>query len=804
VAQPGEQSARGEQSSLVNIDLDPIWSILADPGPIRVLPAGAAPILNLGARGLPPSLILQAFALPELVRHGIDWIEIGDIELDDPIADISWDGISVLALIERLIARNGGEFRLRLDGSVYKIDILEEIGGDVGERWVQEGIDLYRFQRKREREGFLTGIWPKGDLPAGSQNRAGLGQATFGVTAINSAVLTLTPRPGVGPVILEDGQHVGRFLMRMDGTLEEIVATTAPNLVEVDDPTGFAVHDDVEFRADAEGRRIGYVDSPSGIAFGGLVIGTPDISFRGERNYLRNPRGLSWPTPGPDVLWGRVNGAGGTSPAFDGMSAYNGAVISAGDVIMLPRAASQREITGGGTVTAGTVSLTIGATMGLTDNDQVLIFRQAGRSVDFFSRQPSGLGMLAPLPTSRMGAVSIEAEVNGSHTLGASTAHSLILSIKGLTPGTVLEPGYRVDYGGLHRVWVVQRAVADGSGNATTAVLFHSTSNASVSLSDSDPLVFTAPALGGGSGSGSLLGQWSGAGRLRSDPASTLIAEPITNPDRPPEYNRAWAVADVVAVAGNHDSLSIGWDPDGAPTPPRLSIVDNAGAEIVGVYAEEWVPAAPGEVHRETLRIDHQIDTDLEVHAELRWPVGGGGSSHFNHWMWCEGIQLHRGPDGEVPIYDGAYPTEAYLASQRELSRTRFYPTTYEAEVVEWRELWGMPANAPSLQLGATARFKVDSFALDTPLRVVGVRDVTEAGNTIRRLELHNRPELLSGQVRRRARSQFVDVSVQVDESGFARQTVIVSDDPPTVDGTVRAVVEFDDEGEISFDIGEL
>jgi hypothetical protein len=143
-------------------------------------------------------------------------------------------------------------------------------------------------------------------------------------------VVTLAAhRGGQGP-ILEDEQFAAAipgvaphgYGLMWGATVSEIVDSTAPATVELDDATGLMVGADVMFvRLDDAGEPLAMVEltSPSGIDVSGVIVRPFDTARGGSRNWLANP--LMRGSVGPEVAVGRWSAGTGSSIDVTGLPA---------------------------------------------------------------------------------------------------------------------------------------------------------------------------------------------------------------------------------------------------------------------------------------------------------------------------------------------------------------------------------------------------------------------------------------------------------------------------------------------------
>lgn len=760
----------GSGGAEVTVACDPIEAILSDVGMIESVTSGGLTRTNLGGVNLSPRNYLATFVIPTLARFGIDWVEIGTMNFTDQF-DLSFDGITPAALWKRVADEVGGEKRFRRGTSGYLLDILTELGSDLEECDVEEAKNVLQLVRERGRETLYTVIRPVGDLPSGGVERADIGMNAWRVTGIAAGVLTLASASGgLGPV-LEDDQHVGLYIEDEAGDFHEIVATTAPNLVEVDDATGISEGEDVSIVADSSGTLLTEVRSPSGIALYGRVQGQLTRKMRGERFYLKNPALESWPAPWIDCGVGFTAGApASTDVDVDGFPASwtipIGSTVTFGTILRT----TTSEVTTNG---SGEVTIPVdGTTPSVGDNAAVRVFRAYNYPDD---AEDDG-GVSATYRSDLFTSGNLAGAADGSQTF---TTHGY-LNVKGLTEGDALWPGDILVFSGAPKFVCVGEATADSAGDATVAVMVPIGSTGIISDDDALDIIRPIPAspVGGNNALVFIGGRPAAASHVQTPNIGIRSLADLSK-----VWARAW-FACINATTGTQTGL-----PSGGADAVHLDVHTVGLGEVASAdfaFADNEMDSL--EVVQGVLTAEWEID---EGHHEA-WleffPLKVNNQGRRNVTILL-GWSMHLGPDPDAPLIVGSHATRLFQAGQMALLAHRQWPATYVCTAQELVDEWGIDPNSPALGLGGTMRLKSATLGIDLLLRVVEV-GYSPLDPAVKQLTLDTSPTLLTRQVNRtRARPLFVDLTVEVDADGRAEKVVLASEDPPPSPGVERAFV---------------
>jgi len=785
-------------SPKVQVRCDPLHRILTDYGIIEhLITVGGRPLANLGGFQGTVDNFLASYAIPYLVRRGVTWITAGTIDFDEEQFDLSFDGITVMGLVVKCaeeagaIRGSGAVWQLRRDTDHYEIDVLEAFGSATVALHLIEGKGILTLVVENDREGLYTAIRPVGALMDGELERASILMASHPVISVSTDTLTVG-RHGheadttVGPIAendqfapVMDGAttlYPGKYLEAPDGTFHKIEDTTAPRTVVLEAGSGasFAAGDDVVFVDDADGTGLHEVASPAAVSEWRYAQGLAPLPYAGHRNWVRNPIWRTWGASAPpDTAAGFVlgNHASDTTIDVDGLETADGTTtfsVTAGDVLVLFDGSTGHffdRITANASVVAGAATLTIGTARSVSDNTPVAIKRTASRTPTYWDRIPADIGHAGPFRQTRTAATSATAQANGAFSGYASAGYWM--DIDQLTAAHVIEPGSLLDYGAGSFRWILSRSTANGSGQTQIAVWV------GPNTSDNASLTIRTANCGAG-GSGFVVGHHA------SDTGfAAILSQDIYVRFIPNITNKLWIKAEFLG----HSASATGWTGAG----PALFLTDSAGTTITSVSASTWTPVAGNEERTETLAVTHTITADLDCKVRFRWHTGS--APYTLPWVWLKSVQLHMGMDEGVPFVEGSAATALFYAGQLALDVHSQWSALYTATNLEMADAFGIEATSPALELGTTIRIRSESDSdLDgTLLRVVGVTfnpfDPRE-----KQLLFGTAPEFFTDVVVRAGKAPlFVDIEVDLDDTGVVRKVVVPSESPPgDFDGSTR------------------
>lgn len=247
--------------------------------------------------GLSPAEHLSTFILPALTAAGATWFAAGTVTPTAPV-DVVYAWTTPKEAIDLLASQTGYEFQLRRNGTTnYLVDLVATIGGSAGTVLFRAARNLTGIKRQRSAVELVSRVYPRGTNEDGVA--ATMARARWKATAVDTALDDVTladPVGGDGPILFDD-QFNGKYLRRVNGTLDAIVDTfAASQKIRVADASFYSVNDLVEFRATSGGADLVSLDSPAAVALYGApkvaVIDRPDIPA--TVNVCPNPAQRAW------------------------------------------------------------------------------------------------------------------------------------------------------------------------------------------------------------------------------------------------------------------------------------------------------------------------------------------------------------------------------------------------------------------------------------------------------------------------------------------------------------------------------
>jgi len=754
------EAAGPEGNGIFVVECDPIRVILGDAGIIEFVEVGGQSYTNLGGLNGTARNFLRTFAIEHLQRRGITWVVNGTIE---PVQqfDFSWDALTPLALIEGVAKETGTEWSLRDNPaqSRYEIDLVERVGGQIEQVEARDGLNILQLQTSRNRERLFTSIRPSGGLAQGAEERANIGWATWRVADVTGDVIEIEPRGGGFGAILEDGQHVGLYLEAADGTFWEIEDSDEGDqtlTLETGAGASFAVDDDVQIVADDQGTLLTSLESPSGVSAFGFVQGQATGRSLGHRNWLRNP----FLAQGPGPTWYT-----GTAPA-------SGSLTTSIPLVGLPAttlipADSLLKFTGPGLTNLGAVVASDATTDG-SGNVTLTVTSSTSWAAGQQFHIGIGLPVAAddiivssgyPIWGGRADVVSDVGQYDGTY----SSTTDCLITIKGLPVGRRIPAGTVLSPVTVANVFVLEDAVVDGTGRATLRIPLNTnaTDNANVTLTYPNTLNATRVLY-----------------RMTGVPRATFTTTPVyVRASAGAGNDKIWARARYHAIAS-----ASGW----GSSPPMSLNLRKATTVIATATASDWTPG-PLEILNFNLEVSAPLESDTYDIAL------NDATQPFGYAVGVSALQISVGATPQ-PFVEGSAATRLFQEGQLALLASRQWPATYTVRLSEIVSEWGLDPLSPSLGLGNFIRLRSPSTGVDAILRIVAIEfDPTDPSEKI--FTLDSDPERISTLTSKaRPRAVFVnvdlDITVDNDGKGVARETVLVSEAPPVAaPGAERFVV---------------
>jgi len=424
----------GRARDTVTVTAGPLRTALALRGTIRTINTYDAPTTAFTLPALRVDTLMGLYFTPNLVTDTLDWIAFGVSDYSGtiqigPLAQ--WTRAQLLDAIEKA---TGYEFTLtRVGNTGYTLDLVRRRGSTAATVLLAAGRNVDSLQRTRDLVAGVTVAEPRttAGLPMRDpqwrvQNISGSGP--FWVT--------LTDPAGGPPVIRENAQCVGCFLVPLDG-VPVVIATSraSDSSVEVADRTGLVVGGLASIWRTSGGALLDALDSPTGLAARGRVVQSVSVPSPSlYANLLVDPS-----LKENLALWEVVNASGGGADVFNRSDdraptmRINGALGGGVSSLVVDGASADLPIRFGDAMTVEGI-----AASASTDTNT----SAAGlATVPLTVALPSTIGASVSMAWTRGGAVVGTAVTNG---VQAAAAASLLLQGLPFTP--VLASGDQIIY----------------------------------------------------------------------------------------------------------------------------------------------------------------------------------------------------------------------------------------------------------------------------------------------------------------------------------------------------------------------
>jgi hypothetical protein len=233
----------GVEEGTVRVQCGSILDLLGLRGLVR-----SGSVTSFPAVTLSPLDLLSRYVTPNLAEDGLDWVTFVTSEgYDDPIAFPAFSRWTRLQVLTTLAQSLGARIDLEVLSGYSIILRAADRDGRAVPRWAV-GSTLSRVERTRDLAEIVTAAQL---VPAGGSAQPTMWRVDE-ITGAGPYWVRLqdprtTPSPAFfmppGP-ILEDGQHVGRWIETRGGTAHEILASVAPDQVQVAAITGLQASPD--------------------------------------------------------------------------------------------------------------------------------------------------------------------------------------------------------------------------------------------------------------------------------------------------------------------------------------------------------------------------------------------------------------------------------------------------------------------------------------------------------------------------------------------------------------------------------
>jgi phage minor structural protein len=245
---------------------------------------------------LTPTEQINSLILPALTADGITHFALGTIDPTWPVDQVyQWS--TPLAALRQLADTTGCELRVRRNGTTnYLIDILTAIGSGAATVDFRIGKNIKGIARDRSSTEQFTRVYPRGQV---DEFGATMARAVWEVVSVAGSVVRLKDSAGGdGPAQFAD-QMNGTYLRKASGTLTLVSVTAVISVlltdVTVADATSITVGDLLQFRKNAGGDDLTYLEAPAQKTAYGLIAGLvdrPDIPA--TWNQVKNPSMRVW------------------------------------------------------------------------------------------------------------------------------------------------------------------------------------------------------------------------------------------------------------------------------------------------------------------------------------------------------------------------------------------------------------------------------------------------------------------------------------------------------------------------------
>lgn len=281
-------------------------------GLIQRLDSDGVIVHDFESLGLTPTGHINTWILPALAAAGFTWIALGTITPTQRVdMTYSWD--TPLAALLRLAEATQSEVDIRRNGSAgYFVDLVTRVNATEQTADIRVDKNLVNVTSDESALEQATRVFPKG--AAQDELQATMSRATWLVTNVVGSVISLAdPAGGKGPIQYDNQLctvNQTAYLRKVDGTLTQVTSSSATNqTVTVASATGVAIGDLVQFRANASGHDLVFLECPAAASAYGVKAGVKDVpDVPVTNNLVKNPVMRTWPgsSSAPPTNWTTV------------------------------------------------------------------------------------------------------------------------------------------------------------------------------------------------------------------------------------------------------------------------------------------------------------------------------------------------------------------------------------------------------------------------------------------------------------------------------------------------------------------
>jgi hypothetical protein len=252
-------------------------------------------IFDFDSLGLIPADHITNWILPALAAAGFGWVSIGTM-VPGAVLDLTFQWDNPLAALMRIAEATQTELDIRRNGDVgYFIDLVTKVNSGANTADLRVAKNLTNVSKDESTLEQATRVFPRGAATDGLH--ATMARATWQVTNVAGAVITLADAAGGKGPVQFDGQLVGTYLLKTNGILTQVTASSASaQTVTVASGAAIANGDIVGFRADNLGNDLTYLEDPVAVVSYGKKVAVKDVpDVPVTNNLVKNSVMRSWP-----------------------------------------------------------------------------------------------------------------------------------------------------------------------------------------------------------------------------------------------------------------------------------------------------------------------------------------------------------------------------------------------------------------------------------------------------------------------------------------------------------------------------
>lgn len=305
--------ARDEEQARLVITAAPLRTTdLQGAGLIQRVDSDGVVIHDFESLGLTATEHIDNWILPALAAAGFGWIARGTVTPTQRVdMTFAWD--TPLAALLRLATATTSELDIRRNGDAgYFIDLVARVNAAAQTADIRVDKNLVNVTSDESALEQATRVFPRG--AAQDELQASMARATWLVTNVVGSVVTLAdPAGGKGPIQYDNqlcSVNQTAYLRKPNGTLTQVTSSSATNqTVTVASATAIAIGDMIQFRANATGHDLVFLENPAAATAYGVKAGVKDVAdVPGTNNLVKNSVMRLWPgsSSAPPTNWTAV------------------------------------------------------------------------------------------------------------------------------------------------------------------------------------------------------------------------------------------------------------------------------------------------------------------------------------------------------------------------------------------------------------------------------------------------------------------------------------------------------------------